>query len=255
MCIILTCAPNVRPSHDMLETCFWNNPDGAGLMWIENGKVQTSKGYEYASDLLGMVDSIPTDSPLCVHMRIATSGGIDGAVCHPFPVCDSLEALHALDVECGAALMHNGVIAGMPTDEKQGISDTVSFVSSVVAPIMGRRAHVTRHAAHVIRDAAPGNRFAILTSDGAVTRIGAGWQTVRNGIYASNDSWRRDRWAHLAPAWSYDRRYDYEYADVIEDMCDGCSMCATCAAYGPICDDIADDIEQMSLDDILKFSD
>jgi len=46
MCII--CAKNKgieMPSWDIIENMWYNNTDGAGLMWVEDGAVRISKGY------------------------------------------------------------------------------------------------------------------------------------------------------------------------------------------------------------------
>lgn len=45
MCIILSCKPGVLPSYDMIETCFDNNPDGAGFMTSDGVCVHGYKGF------------------------------------------------------------------------------------------------------------------------------------------------------------------------------------------------------------------
>ena len=193
MCIILTCEPNVRPDYELIETCFWNNPDGAGLMWVQDGRVQTSKGYTDEKDLWDMIQYVPKTSRLVIHMRIATSGGINTGTCHPFPICSDLDLLHEADVECDAAIAHNGVIAGMKTDKEKGISDTVEFVRSLVSPLYWTEG-LTKSVRRRIKNAAPGNRFAVMTKDGKVYRLGSGWETVTKGIHASNSTWRWNKW-------------------------------------------------------------
>lgn len=133
MCIILTCEPYARPTLELVDDCFFANQDGAGIAWIEDGKVQISKGFTDSECMYELIKDIPAESPLMLHMRIATSGGISVATCHPYPICDTLEYLHAPDVECGAAIAHNGVIPGMVTSD--GISDTIAFVQGVVTPM------------------------------------------------------------------------------------------------------------------------
>ena len=261
MCIILTCDPNVRPSFDLLDTCFDNNPDGAGIMWCEHGTVQTSKGYTTASDLFSMIECVPSDSPLCIHMRIATSGGIDVGTCHPFPVCDDLDILHASDTECRLALMHNGVIPDEPTDTLLGISDTVSFTMHTVTELHKRYGLSKAFRRHM-RAMAPHNRFALLSADGTITRIGAGWETIQNGMHASNSSWtyRRNVMTWNASSWDYYDTEEYEtevyehWDDIIERYCYGCSYMTHCLVHGPECfaaDDIADDTEPLfTMDDM-----
>lgn len=248
MCIILTCEANVRPSYDLVEGCFMSNPDGAGIMWCEHGKVQTSKGFRTTRALMDAIDAVPNESRLVIHMRIATSGGITTGTCHPFPICDQLDALHAADTECWAAIAHNGVIQGVPTDASKGISDTVYFVSNYVTSLLRETGGLTKSAQRRIKEAAPGNRFAIMTSDGKVYRLGKGWQTVTKGIQASNASWRYS--SYLFDKWNdYDMyaedgfgEHD-EYEAVFEMCCGDCVHRASCMCYGPMCGDVADYIE------------
>lgn len=259
MCIILTCEQNVRPTHELLETCFWNNPDGAGIMYVEDGKVQVEKGFMDLEFLEDAIDSIPKNSRLVIHMRIATSGGINSGTCHPFPICDDLDLLHAPYSECDAALVHNGIISHMYTDAKRGISDTVSFVSSVVNNLYLSEG-LTKSSLRRIKRAAPGNRFAIMTSDGKVYRLGEGWNTITKGIQASNKTWQYEKqYATYDTRWStwslrnycYGERTSYYYygedqeeLEYLYDFyCGNCKCKGTCMAYGPTCDDIGEMIE------------
>ena len=241
MCIILTCESGIRPDHELVETCFFGNPDGAGIMWCEDGSVQISKGFMEPSKLIQAIESTPIESPLVIHMRIATSGGIDVGTCHPFPVCHDLDILHASDVECDVAVAHNGVIKGMETNDALGISDTVTFVSEYMTQLYQGR--VTDGVKRRMREIAPGNRFAVMTSDGGVYRVGHGWESVTDGIEASNSTWR----------WSYEPLYldDFygdgdmfgpEYDDVFDMCCGDCKYVGTCMKYGPVCDEVYDAI-------------
>lgn len=263
MCIILTCNPNTRPSSELLSTCFYNNPDGAGIMWCENGRVQTSKGYMSEDALEKAIASVPKESPLVIHMRIATSGGVSAGTCHPFPISRSLTVLHAENTECDAAVAHNGVISGMHTNAKLGISDTVTFVSDHIARMWRRDNKVTRRMRQKITSVAPGNRFAIMTKSGDVYRIGEGWESVSPGIEASNSSWRHSRlsyvdeldWADVKYDYYRDSGYSASYRDVFDFWCKDCPNCATCIAYGACCDDIADYIDELDRDEkALEYS-
>lgn len=207
MCIILTCEQNVRPTHELLDVCFNNNPDGAGIMWVEDGVVCTDKGFYSLRTLEAAIEDVPLNSRLVIHMRIATSGGINVGTCHPFPICNDLEELHAPFTECDAAVAHNGIISGVPTDDKRGISDTVYFVSHYVNNLYNEEG-LTKSSLRRIKEAAPGNRFAIMTNDGAVHRLGVGWQTVTKGIQASNGSWRYNKYL-----WNYSLWDDEDWDD------------------------------------------
>ena len=255
MCIILTCEGGVRPTNDLIETCFYNNPDGAGIMWCEDGYVQTAKGFMDVDDLCRAIDNVPLSSRLVIHMRIATSGGIDVGTCHPFPVCDNLDALHAPYVECAAAVAHNGVIQGMPTDEKRGISDTVFFVANIVDKMYAKNGRVTKGMLRKMKELAPSNRFAIMTSDGSVYRIGSGWETVTTGIQASNYTWRygklfyyepEDKWYsdYLDSDYYESSAFEEAYTSIFDGYCEDCPYKATCMSYGPICDDVSARVDE-----------
>jgi len=258
MCIILTCEKNVRPTHDLVESCFLGNPDGAGIMWVEDGRVQISKGFMSAPQLIQAIESTPIDSQLVIHMRIATSGGINVGTCHPFPVCRDLDVLHAPDVECDVAVAHNGVIKNMPTNDELGVSDTVTFVSEYMTELY--KGKVTKNVKRRMREIAPGNRFAVMTKDGSVYRVGDGWETVTEGIQASNSTWR----------WTYADLYDYEdeyydgfdypaygpeYDDVFDLCCGKCKHIGSCMVYGPMCDEVYDAIEAWEEGELVSAED
>ena len=46
MCVICYKPKGIAfPEERILQNCFDNNPDGAGFMWPENGKVHIRKGF------------------------------------------------------------------------------------------------------------------------------------------------------------------------------------------------------------------
>lgn len=262
MCIILTCEKNVRPDHDLIETCFYNNPDGAGIMWVEDGRVQTAKGFASVYDLEDAINYVPMDSRLVIHMRIATSGGVDVGTCHPFPICDELDILHAQYTECDAAICHNGIISGVPTDDELGISDTVWYVSHIVNDLYNEQG-ASKSMRRKVKELAPGNRFAIMTKDGQVYRLGVGWESVCKGIQASNATWRYDKYIYTFNNRSYGSLYDYEdydldYFDPAEQeamkfFCGDCKQMATCMMWGPTCDGIEDLVDEYLTYGPLRF--
>lgn len=272
MCIILACKPHRRPTADVLRTCWAHNPDGGGIMWAERGHVEISKGLMTRGDLERAIAQVPEDAPLIIHMRIGTSGGFGPEVTHPYPVTDGLEALHALDVECAVGIAHNGVLP-YPTDTARGVSDTVYYVSHVVAPLAHKR--TTRRAGGLLRShkalrrlkvTSRGSRLALLDGSGDVRLIGDGWQGVCPGIQASNSSWREYRTAAYGSRWLYgwddDDEGDGAGSWLIDDEAAawdeytdrwrvmdawGCGICDAyhdCMAAGPCCipDDFGDEV-------------
>lgn len=257
MCIILACKPGHRPTAETLVTCWQHNPDGAGIMWSAGGRVEIEKGLMRLADLQRAVALAPRDAPLVIHMRIGTSGGLGPEVTHPYPVSDSLEALHALDVECSVGIAHNGVL-DYPTDTARGVSDTVYYVGHVVAPLASKRA--TRRAGGLLRSrkalrrlklTSEGSRLALLDGEGRVELIGTGWQGVAAGIQASNSSWRADCYRRVyggayagagASLYDWDEDEDEgwgiwsERAEVMSAWgCDFCDCYGDCYTQGPCC--------------------
>ena len=260
MCIICVSRSGVRqPTISSIHSMFKHNPHGAGFMYARDGRVHISKGYMNVDEYVEAVEraAFTAADSVVYHFRISTQAGVGPAMTHPFPLSNQLEHMKALEVTCPCGVAHNGVISGMHTNAKLGISDTVTFVSDVIARMWRRDNKVTKKMKRRIAAAAPNNRFAILTKSGNVYRIGDGWESVSPGIEASNSSWRYSRlsyvdeldWADVKYDYYRDSGYSASYRDVFDFWCKDCPNCATCLAYGACCDDIADYIDELDRDD------
>lgn len=249
MCIIVACENGSRPTKSQVETAFYNNPDGAGLMWVQDGRVMISKGYMYLADLARAIDSVPEDSPLVIHCRIGTSGGYGAEVTHPWCVTYDVDMLHCLDVEAPVGIAHNGVLPYEP-DDRAGISDTMRYIMDVVYPLSQRPdvvsaggLAVSRVALNTLKKTSAGSRLCVLDSAGHMARIGKGWETVSPGVYASNSSWRGFcgslGFRHLAPTYASFEDCDNDPIDVfsLSTDCYYCDAYDDCKRWGPICDE------------------
>jgi hypothetical protein len=115
MCIIILNKKNIIPEEQFLQS--WdNNPDGAGMAYIENGQIIIKKELNDPEKfyLCYLSAREKTTCPILLHFRISTSGKIDRANCHPFLVNKQL------------AFAHNGII-WHTTDKLSGFSDTMLF--------------------------------------------------------------------------------------------------------------------------------
>lgn len=231
MCVILACQPNERPTEDVLTTCWSANPDGGGFMWSDGHMVHGRKGFMTLDALLNALTAVPDDAPLAIHMRIGTSGGYDERVTHPYPVTDSLAALHATEWASPLGIAHNGVIPGMPTDDKAGISDTVAYVRDVVAPLAAGGNLISSFSLDDLEKSSAGSRLCIMTGKGGVALTGSGWNSVAYGIKASNKSWmaRKLKWSEL---------FAYPATD-LPGVCVGCDCFSYCEKGCPYCYDVA----------------
>ena len=84
MCVIITSPDRShRPTLAQLTLCEATNSHGSGLAWLSGKHAQYEKGLSVAEihDFLRRLNG-----PAIVHFRIASVGGVNPDLCHPFPV-------------------------------------------------------------------------------------------------------------------------------------------------------------------------
>ena len=120
MCIIAIQPVGQYISKKTLKNCWENNNDGAGLMYVENGKVTVKKEltdfnkfYQYKK----YADKLNVN--IILHFRISTSAGINIENIHPFKVNNDLY------------FCHNGVLnISVPVNSK--INDTQIYNNTIL---------------------------------------------------------------------------------------------------------------------------
>lgn len=216
MCIIAIKPPHHKMiDESIIETMFQNNPDGSGYMYSYNNKVHIEKGFMTLKELLNSLDSLKKkvnieEIPLILHFRISTSGKVDGATCHPFPITSDLNALRKTHVITNLGMAHNGVIYDF--EEKKSIySDTQLFVNKCVSylyDINPKFLHDDR-TEKMLEPIINGSRLAFLDRHGNIYRYGD-W-CENDGIFYSNEGYIpwTSRYYH------YDSNYydNYYYGD------------------------------------------
>lgn len=142
MCIIAIKSKGVAmPDERTLRTMWTNNPHGAGIMYAgKDGKVYIDKGYMDWTSFIERLRTLGTPAQVremgvVLHFRIATHGGVNPGNTHPFPVSSSVSALTKLRGTCKVGVAHNGII---PIEPRDGISDTMEFVASELAPLAAK---------------------------------------------------------------------------------------------------------------------
>ena len=194
MCIIA-----IKPAHhkmideSIIETMFENNPDGSGYMYSYNNKVHIEKGFMTLKELLNSLDNLKKkvnveEIPLVLHFRISTSGKVDGATCHPFPITSDLNALRKTHVITNLGMAHNGVIYDF--EEKKSIySDTQLFVNKCVSYLYDLN-HKFLHddrTRNLFEPIINGSRLAFLDKHGNIYRYGEWCED--DGIFYSNEGY------------------------------------------------------------------
>ncbi len=142
MCIILFKKPGLAIDYPLLASSFHANPDGAGLMWPQHGKVRVAKGFMGWTSLKPFLEDnegVLEGQPVNFHFRWRTHGQTDQANTHPYPVTRDHRRLTQLDGEVPYAVMHNGVIPSYLAPIDPFFSDTAIFIRDRLARRRGKR--------------------------------------------------------------------------------------------------------------------
>lgn len=121
MCITIWKPENITLYDNALKNCWDGNPDGAGFMYAEDGKVHIVKGLMTYEAFLAAYKPHELRAAV-LHFRISTHGKVDEANTHPFQVTETL------------GLTHNGIINNVKCDINKDMSDTWHFVEKFAKP-------------------------------------------------------------------------------------------------------------------------
>jgi len=104
MCVIITSpGRDVRPSRRQLQLCEQANAHGSGIAWVDGRKVRYEKNLTVAQ-IHHQLRRI--EGPAIVHFRIASVGGVNAHLCHPFPITHEAELRQHGSAR--SVLFHNG---------------------------------------------------------------------------------------------------------------------------------------------------
>lgn len=191
MCIIAAKPAGVAmPSRDTIRIMWDGNRDGAGLMYLDGGKVTIEKGFMTYKSFAKKLDQLEkrldlTRTPVVMHFRITTHGGTKPENCHPFPITDSIGALKKLNSRTDIGVAHNGIIHIIP---RSGISDTMEYIASQLAPLKRAlpRFYENKNAMLLVKNAID-SRMAFLTKEGKIYTVGDFIED--EGVLYSNSSY------------------------------------------------------------------
>lgn len=196
MCIIVYKPAGVpMPSNDILYNCFFNNPDGAGIMFPWGNEVIIRKGFMSYNALLEGISAVLNEThgsslknlEVVLHFRYATHGNICPQNCHPFPCASSIYELKQLSLSTSIGIAHNGIISFCSTTHKQKrskLSDTQVFIRDYLSHLPDKDLFNS-----VIQDLifkATNSKFAIMSPK--KTEL-IGRFIKHRGVFYSNDSY------------------------------------------------------------------
>ena len=182
MCVIVAKKMGIElPSKKILENCFDVNPDGAGLMYVnENKKVIIEKGfmtfeafYQKLMELDKKYDL--KKKALVMHFRITTQGGTSPENCHPFPITADEKKLKATYLECtDVAFAHNGIISLYSMRDDKGLSDTMLLSKELLYPLFNynKKFYKQEHNQELIEEIIGKDKIAFLDNKENITLIG-----------------------------------------------------------------------------------
>jgi hypothetical protein len=116
MCIIAVKPEKVQFTKNQLKIMWDANPDGAGFMYAEGGKVHVVKGLMTLDALWNAIQEVGPLRKLVLHFRIKTHGAVSPELTHPFWITKG-----------ELAMVHNGVIRALVNETSEAESDTAVF--------------------------------------------------------------------------------------------------------------------------------
>lgn len=272
MCIIVAKEKGIElPMMEVFKRCFTANPDGAGIMYANEGEVHIRKGFmEYEAfekELNALKEKLGdlTDVAMAFHFRISTAGNVDGGNCHPYPIVDN-EAImrrHSYDTDLG--FMHNGILSAWTPPKGSVINDSMTFArdcASLLKDAYGYSMLEDPRVYRLVDKERETSRFCFLDKDGNMTLFGS-WEEDYNGVMFSNTSYLpyAERYGYYGGytgyTSGYDKLYDnwYDYYDWDND--NGCGTtswekiskdAAKDEAYDKLLEDIS--MGELSSDDV-----
>jgi hypothetical protein len=121
MCIAILNPTKVTLKKNVLKTCWDNNKDGAGMLYLQNGVLSAYKemdSFDRFYDHYAWIRKTHRDSQIVLHFRISTHGKVDLENCHPFMISEDW------------GFVHNGIISN--AERHVDYSDTNMFNRNVL---------------------------------------------------------------------------------------------------------------------------
>lgn len=224
MCIIINKIRGLeKPSKETLKNCWDSNPDGAGVMWNEEGKVHIRKGFMDFDSFYKFTETIqnPTEKGIVYHFRITSHGGTSQQNTHPFPLAATYEELRTLDVLTDIGFCHNGIISETSNHRDifaLKVSDTMVFIKDYIVPILALSERELNETVMMLINTIGRSKFSFLTPDGEIKTLGHFVEDEVTKLTFSNSTYKKIDYAQYAGYTVYGAgRYSLEDLEEIEE--------------------------------------
>jgi predicted glutamine amidotransferase len=186
MCIAIL-NKNNELSLDTIETCWDNNPQGAGLLWADKrGFLRSFKTYylhDFYRNYLEVIDEAKNGTVI-LHFRIATQGFRNMDNLHPF-----------INQKSGLGFVHNGIISQF-VDHRNPKSDTALFNEKVVSFLPKSIIHDKKMQRKLAENVRTYNKLIFMNHNGDTAIINEAQGVWDGDNWFSNDSYCSDNRYH-----------------------------------------------------------
>jgi len=219
MCIAILNTQNTL-TKETLKQCWKSNPDGAGMIYTNNGQLVTFKemtNFDKFYKEYSKQRKINKTSNFILHFRIATSGKIDRANCHPFSVNKNL------------AFVHNGMIN--INQLNANVSDTYTFNELILKKLPAT--FLNNHAIlDLIENYISYSKLIFLDSDNIASILNEdlGHWDADNNWYSNNSYQCTYTKTKVAKAQSYDN-YQFDIDSYNSGYYNDTDICSNCDNY------------------------
>ena len=226
MCIIISKDKKCDrlPTVEELTNCFEYNKDGAGFMYVNDGKVIIEKGFMTLTDFLSRFKNLCDiyndfkNKSLVIHCRIGTSSGNTPENTHPYAITTKEKKLHKLYDETDLAVVHNGIISAYtPKNKNATVNDTQKFILEYLAPI--HKHYKTAYKMEKFRDGIKNitnSKFVFLDANDRTYYVGD--FIDENGLKFSNTTYKTfTTYISKYSKYFYDDYYDDYYDNYYDD--------------------------------------
>jgi predicted glutamine amidotransferase len=219
MCIIVAKPKDIQlPEESVFKNCWYNNPDGAGIMYVKNGLVTIQKGLMTYEAFKGTLEKLKrsmdtTQVPMVFHFRIATHGKVNAENTHPFPISDDEDLLQKKRLKTRIGVAHNGIITLAERSQTSSLSDTQVFIRDYLSLIAQDPKFYKRPGMLTLIERLIKSKMSILSADGDLVNIGMFEES--KGCYFSNNSYLDDYgWDYSGGLYSYGSYSDKKFSTI-----------------------------------------
>ena len=187
MCVILVKEKGIElPTKKVLKCCWERNPDGAGFMFNDYGKVVIMKGFMTFEEFYLRLQTANEfyhlkEKGLVIHFRIATSGLKDKGNCHPYPISNDNLDLRKSFITTELGIAHNGIIRSY-NGKNNILNDTQLFIKNDLFELnsLDKKFYKNVIFQSMIERLIDGSRLVFLNKKGEIIKLG-NW--FHNGNY------------------------------------------------------------------------